>query len=154
MSVNKAILVGFVGNDPEVRYLESGRPVANFRLATTENYTNRNGERVSQTEWHNIVLWRGLAEVAEKYVKKGTQVYIEGRIKTRAWDDRDGNKRYTTEIVADNMTLLSRRGDSAGPDTSSQQNSTQTSNPDADQDGQNTSESTSAEAEGSDDLPF
>ena len=77
MSVNKAILVGYVGNDPEVRYLDSGTPVANFRLATSENYTNRTGEKVTQTEWHNIVLWRGLAEVAEKYVKKGTQIYIK-----------------------------------------------------------------------------
>jgi single-strand DNA-binding protein len=116
MSVNKAILVGYVGNDPEVKYLDSGTPVANFRLATSENYTNKAGEKVSQTEWHNIVLWRSLAGIAEKYVKKGTQVYIEGRIRTRSWDDRDGNKRYTTEIVADNMQLMGRRGDS-GTDT-------------------------------------
>ena len=112
MSVNKAILVGYVGNDPEVRYLDSGTPVANFRLATSENYTNKTGEKVTQTEWHNIVLWRGLASIAEKYVKKGTQVFIEGRIRTRSWDDRDGNKRYTTEIIADSMQLLGKKGDS------------------------------------------
>jgi single-strand DNA-binding protein len=111
MSVNKAILVGFVGLDPEVRYLDSGTPVANIRLATSENYTNRAGEKVTQTEWHNVVAWRGLAEVIEKYVKKGTQLYVEGRIRTRSWDDRDGNKRYTTEIVADNMQLLGKRSD-------------------------------------------
>lgn len=111
MSINKAILVGNVGNDPEVRYLDSGTPVANFRLATSENYTNKNGERVSQTEWHSIVVWRGLAEVVEKYVKKGSQLYIEGRIRTRSWDDRDGNKRYTTEIVADNLQMLGKRGE-------------------------------------------
>jgi single-strand DNA-binding protein len=111
MSVNKVILVGFVGNDPEVRYLDSGTPVANFRLATSENYTNRSGEKVSQTEWHNIVVWRGLAEVVEKYVKKGSQLFIEGRIRTRSWDDRDGNKRYTTEIVADNLQMMGRRGE-------------------------------------------
>ncbi len=111
MSVNKAILIGYVGNDPEVRYIESGTPVCNFRLATSEVYKNRNGERITSTEWHNIVLWRGLAEVAEKYVKKGTQLYIEGRIRTRSWDDKDGNKRYTTEIIGDNMQLLGKRMD-------------------------------------------
>jgi single-strand DNA-binding protein len=111
MSVNKAILIGYVGNDPEVRYIDSGVPVCNFRLATSEVYKNRNGERITSTEWHNVVLWRGLAEVAEKYVKKGTQLYIEGRIRTRSWDDKDGNKRYTTEIIGDNMQLLGKRMD-------------------------------------------
>ncbi len=111
MSVNKAILVGYVGNDPDIRYLENSTPVANFRLATSETYTNRSGEKVTQTEWHNIVLWRGLAEVAEKYIKKGSQVYIEGRIRTRSWEDRDGNKRYTTEIIADSMQMMGRRGE-------------------------------------------
>jgi single-strand DNA-binding protein len=125
MSVNKVILVGFVGNDPEVRYLDSGTPVANFRLATSENYTNRSGEKVSQTEWHNVVVWRGLAEVVEKYVKKGTQLYIEGRIRTRTWDDRDGNKRYTTEIVADNLQMMGKKADSgeySAPQDQSQNN--------------------------------
>lgn len=111
MSVNKAILVGNVGNDPEVKYIESGMPVCNFSLATSEVYKNKNGERVTNTEWHRIVLWRGLAEVAEKYVKKGSQVYIEGRIRTRSWDDKDGNKKYTTEIIADVMQLLGKRSD-------------------------------------------
>lgn len=111
MSVNKAILVGFVGADPEVRYLDSGTPVCNFRLATSEVYKNKNGERVTTTEWHNVVLWRGLAELAEKYVKKGTQLFVEGRIKTRSWDDKDGNKRYTTEITGDNMQMLGKRTD-------------------------------------------
>lgn len=114
MSINKAILVGHVGNDPEVRHLEGGTPVANFRLATSETYNNRNGERVTQTEWHSIVVWRGLAEVVEKYVKKGSQLYIEGRIRTRAWEDREGNKRYTTEIVCDNLQMLGKRNDSPG----------------------------------------
>jgi single-strand DNA-binding protein len=111
--VNKVILVGNLGKDPEVRYLEGGTAVANFSLATTEAYKDRTGRRVEQTEWHNIVVWRGLAEIAEKYLKKGMQVYIEGKIRTRSWDDKDGNKRYTTEIVADNMTMLSRKDDSA-----------------------------------------
>ena len=114
--VNKVILIGNVGADPEVRYLEGGTAVANLRLATTERYKNKNGENVDQTEWHNIVLWRRLAEVVEKYVRKGSRLYIEGRIRTRSWDDQNGNKRYTTEIWADNMQMLSSRqeGDNAG----------------------------------------
>lgn len=107
--VNKVILVGNLGKDPEVRYLENGTAVANFPIATSESYKDRNGNRVDQTEWHNIVLWRGLAEVAEKYLKKGNQVFIEGKIRTRSWDDKDGNKRYTTEIVGDQMTMLGGR---------------------------------------------
>ena len=110
--VNKVILVGNLGKDPEVKYLDNGVAVANFSLATTENYKNKEGEKVSQTEWHNIVLWRGLAEVAEKYLKKGANVYIEGKIKTRKWEDKDGNTRYNTEILADNMTMLGSKQDS------------------------------------------
>ena len=117
MSINKVILVGNVGKDPEVRYLDSGVAVANFPFATSETYRNKNGEKVTMTEWHNIVLWRGLAEVAEKYVKKGSQLYIEGRIRTRAWDDKEGNKRYTTEIVGDNMQMLGRRSDASTDST-------------------------------------
>ena len=110
--VNKVILVGNLGKDPEVRYLDNGVAVANFSLATTENYKNKAGDRVSQTEWHNIVLWRGLAEVAEKYLKKGASVYVEGKIKTRKWEDKDGNTRYNTEILVDNMTMLGGKQDS------------------------------------------
>ena len=109
MSVNKVILVGHVGKDPEVRYLESNTPFCRMSVATSEVYKNKAGERVTTTEWHNVVLWRGLAEVAEKYVKKGSQVYIEGRLRTRSWDDKDKNKRYTTEIVADVLQLLGKR---------------------------------------------
>lgn len=105
--VNKVILVGNLGKDPEVRHLESGAAVANFTLATSETYKDRNsGERKTLTEWHNIVVWRGLAEVAEKYLKKGNQVYIEGKITNRSYEDKDGNTRYITEIVANNMTML------------------------------------------------
>ena len=107
--VNKVILVGNLGKDPEVRYLDSGVAVANFSLATTENYKNKQREKVSQTEWHNIVLWRGLAEVAEKWLKKGSSVYIEGKIRTNKWEDKEGNTRYNTEILADNMTMLGNR---------------------------------------------
>ena len=121
--VNKVILVGNLGKDPEVKYLDSGVAVANFSLATTESYKNKEGERVNQTEWHNIVLWRGLAEVAEKWLKKGSSVYIEGKIKTRKWEDKDGNTRYNTEILADNMTMLGSKStsESAAPTTSGQQ---------------------------------
>ena len=106
MSVNKVILVGNVGKDPEVRHLDSGVAVANFPLATSETYIAKNGDKVTTTEWHNIVLWRGLADVAEKYVTKGRQLYIEGRIRTRNYDDKDGVKRYVTEIYGDVMQLL------------------------------------------------
>ncbi|MGY8931591.1 MAG: single-stranded DNA-binding protein [Flavobacteriales bacterium] len=106
--VNKVILIGNLGKDPEVRYLDNGIAVANISLATTENYKNKEGEKVSQTEWHDIVLWRGLAEVAEKYLKKGASVYIEGKIRTSKWVDKDDNNRYKTEIMADKMNMLSK----------------------------------------------
>lgn len=109
--VNKVILIGNLGKDPEVRHLENSVAVANFPLATTEVYKDRSGQKQSQTEWHNIVLWRGLAEIAEKYLKKGNQVYIEGKLRTRNWNDKDGNTRYTTEVVADNMTMLGGKKD-------------------------------------------
>ncbi len=113
--VNKVILVGRLGKEPEVRHLESGVGVANFSLATSETYKDRNsGERKEITDWHNIVLWRGLADVAEKYLHKGDLVYIEGRLKTRSWQDKDGNTRYTTEVVGDNMTMLGSKGSSQG----------------------------------------
>ena len=116
--VNKVILIGNLGKDPEVRHLENGTAVANFSMATSESYKDRtSGEKKTITEWHNIVLWRGLAEVAEKYLKKGDQVYIEGKLKTRTWDDKDGNTRYTTEVVGDNMTMLGSRGSSSEKDS-------------------------------------
>jgi len=107
--VNKVILIGNLGKDPEIRHLEGGVAVAKFPLATTETYKNKDGQRVEQTEWHNVVMWRGLADIAEKLLKKGNQVYIEGKLRTRSWDDKDGHKRYMTEVVADNMTLLTKR---------------------------------------------
>lgn len=112
--VNKVILVGNLGKDPEVRHLENGTPVASFSIATSESYKDRtSGERVEKTEWHNIVLWRGLAEVAEKYLKKGSQVYIEGKLQTRSWE-KDGVTRYTTEIVGRELTMLGNKGQSGG----------------------------------------
>ena len=115
MSVNKIILLGNVGKDPEVRYFDNGGAVANFTLATTERgYTAANGTQVpDRTEWHNIVLWRGLAEIAEKYVKKGSKLYIEGKVRTRSYDDANGNKRYITEIWGDTMELLDRKPESS-----------------------------------------
>ncbi len=122
MGVNKVILIGNVGKDPEVRHLDSGVAVANFPLATSETYKNKDGQKVTNTEWHNIVIWRGLAEVAEKYVKKGNPLYIEGKIRTRSWDDKDGNKRYTTEIVADNMQMLGSKQSSEEEASSAPEN--------------------------------
>lgn len=138
-SVNKVILIGNLGKDPEVRHLESGVAVANFSIATSESFKDRNtGEKKTQTDWHNIVMWRGLAEVAEKYLKKGSSVYIEGKLKTRSWDDKEGNTRYTTEVVADNMTMLGKASDS---------NSGASNSPEA-------PASTSAFEDDTDDLPF
>lgn len=119
MSINKVILVGNVGRDPEVRHLESSVSVATFTLATSETYTNKSGEKVTQTEWHNIVCWRGLATVVEKYVKKGMQLYIEGRIRTRSYD-QDGVKKYVTEINADDLQMLGRRAEGPGVESNSQ----------------------------------
>ncbi|MCW8897709.1 MAG: single-stranded DNA-binding protein [Flavobacteriales bacterium] len=143
--INKVILVGNLGKDPEVRYLEGGTAVANFPIATSENYTDRNsGEKKTITEWHNVVLWRGLAEIAEKYLKKGNQVYIEGKLKTRKWQDKDGHDRYTTEIVGDNMQMLGRKDESSSSD-SAQQNKPS---------GASSSAQIDNEPSETDDLPF
>lgn len=107
--VNKVILIGNLGKDPELKYLEGNIARVNFSLATSESFKDKNGNRIDQTEWHNIVMWRTLAETAEKLLKKGMQVYIEGRLQTRQWNDKDGNKRSTTEIVADQFVILQRR---------------------------------------------
>ncbi|MEX0988090.1 MAG: single-stranded DNA-binding protein [Bacteroidales bacterium] len=121
MAVNKVILVGNVGKDPETRYLDENTPVCKFSLATSEVYRNKDGEKIEQTEWHNIVLWRGLAKVAEQYVKKGSLLFIEGRIRSRSYDDKDGIKRYITEIVGDNMQMLGRKPDDQNQSASTTQ---------------------------------
>lgn len=109
-SVNKVILVGNLGKDPEVRHLENGAVVANFSIATSESYKDRNsGEVITNTDWHNIVLWRGLAEIAEKYAKKGDKIYIEGKLKSRSYQDQDGVTKYITEVLGDNLVLLGRQ---------------------------------------------
>lgn len=136
--VNKVMLVGNLGKDPEVRHLDNGKAVANFPIATSETYKNKQGERVTNTEWHNIVLWSPLAEIAEKYLQKGNQVYVEGKLTTRSWNDQNGNKRYTTEILGKELTMLGSTGDKP----------TQT-----DQDIQNF-EKSGVPVDDSDDLPF
>ena len=110
-SVNKVILIGRLGKDPEIRYTNDSTPVANFSIATSEYYKDKNGERQESTEWHNIVAWRQLADISEKFLRKGKLVFIEGKLRTRSWEDKDGNKKYATEVVADNITMLGKRED-------------------------------------------
>jgi len=112
--VNKVILIGNLGADPEVKYLSSGTTVANFRIATTENRVSRSGEKTASTEWHRIVAFGRLAEICGEYLNKGKQVYIEGRLQTRSWNDKDGNKRWATEIIANNMQMLGPAGRQTG----------------------------------------
>ncbi len=107
--INKVILIGNLGRDPEVQTFENGVKKANLSLATTETFTNREGNKEQRTEWHRVVLWRRLAEIAEEYLHKGNQIYIEGRLRTRKWDDKDGNARYTTEVEGQSMTMLGGR---------------------------------------------
>jgi single-strand DNA-binding protein len=109
-SINKVILIGNLGGAPELRYTPSGRAVASFRIATTEQWTGKDGEKEARTEWHRIVAWGRLGEICGEYLKKGSQVYIEGKLQTRSWDDKEGNKRYTTEIVAYTMQMLGPAG--------------------------------------------
>jgi len=109
--VNRVMLIGNLGKDPDVQYLEGNIGVAKFSLATTETYKDRSGKLISQTEWHTVVLWRGLADLAEKYLHKGSLVYIEGRLRTRSWEDKEGNKKFATEVVGDNLIMLDKRND-------------------------------------------
>ncbi len=118
--VNRVMLIGNLGKDPDIQFLEGSICVAKFSLATTETYKDRTGKLISQTEWHTVVLWRGLAELAQKYLHRGSLVYIEGRLKTRSWEDKEGNKKFATEIVGDNLIMLDKRGDGSqgtGADT-------------------------------------
>jgi len=147
--VNKVILIGNLGKDPEVKYLEGGRGFAKFSIATSESYKDKNGERVDQTEWHNISVWRpGLVGIVEKYVKKGDKIYIEGKLRTRSWEDETKNMRYTTEIVVDNLTLLgapqgqNNESESAPKNDVSQKQNTPVSSKE------------SAKEQDDDDLPF
>lgn len=111
--VNKVLLIGRLGGDPEVRYTTNGGAVANFNLATNENWTDKNGQKQERTEWHRVVVWGKMAELCGQYLSKGRQAYVEGRLQTREWNDKDGNKRYTTEIVAQNIQFLGGQGERA-----------------------------------------
>lgn len=158
--VNKVILIGNVGMDPEVRAMEGGVKVARVRLATTERFRDRqSGENKEHTEWHTITLWRGLAEVVDNYVRKGSQIYVEGRLRTREWTDQQGNKRYTTEILADTMNLLGRRSeggqvsDNTGTYTAAPRPAAPAPQP-AQPQYQQTATAPAAPQEDPDDLPF
>ncbi len=109
--VNKVVLIGNLGKDPDLQYLDGNIGVAKFPLATTETYKDKGGKLVSQTEWHTVVLWRGLAELAQKYLRKGSLIYVEGRLRTRSWEDKEGNKKFATEVVCDNLIMLEKRGE-------------------------------------------
>ena len=112
--VNRVMLIGNLGKDPDVQHLEGNIAVAKFPLATTETYKDRSGKLISQTEWHTVVLWRGLAELAQKYLHKGSLIYVEGRLRTRSWEDKEGNKKFATEVVGDNLIMLDKRSDAHG----------------------------------------
>jgi single-strand DNA-binding protein len=120
--VNRVMLIGNLGRDPDVQYLEGNIAVAKFPLATTETFKDRAGKLISQTEWHTVVLWRGLAELAQKYLHKGSLVYIEGRLRTRSWEDKEGNKKFATEVVGDNLIMLDKRTDGSSGHQSSHGN--------------------------------
>ncbi|MDX5423211.1 MAG: single-stranded DNA-binding protein [Hymenobacteraceae bacterium] len=150
-SVNKVILIGNLGKDPEVRHLEGGVAVARFPIATSETFKDKSGQRQERTEWHNIVLWRGLAEVAEKYLRKGQAVFIEGKIRTNNYQDKDGIQRYSTEIVADNMTMLGGRSENGGGGNYQESAS---SSAGSSYGGGNTGGASASQNDEPDDLPF
>jgi single-strand DNA-binding protein len=141
MSVNKVILIGRLGKDPEVRKINATTTVCNFPLATNESYKNQDGSYTEQTEWHNIVMWRGVAERAERILKKGSTIFVEGKLRTRSWEDKENHKRYTTEIVVENFQLLDKREPGNSVETKSATES-------------GTSSDTVSEPNFDDDLPF
>ena len=144
-SVNKVILVGNLGKDPEIRKLESGNLMARFSMATSEYYTDKtSGKKIENTDWHDIVLWRGLAEITEKFLKKGMKVYVEGKLKKRAWKDKEGAQRYNVDIVADSLTILSKNQNTAKPSHSYT----------ADNTAKITSKIEGLDAQNDDDFPF
>ncbi len=159
--INKVTLVGRLGKDPEVRHFDNNSSVCNFTLATSESYTDKEGQRIEQTEWHSLAIWKkGLVDVAEKYLKKGHLVYVEGKIRTRSWDDQNGNKRYTTEVVVDLFKMLEKRDANTGsfegqssapkPQSNPTQNTPTTSAPTS----TGSNDSNSNKDEITDDLPF
>lgn len=146
--VNRVMLIGNLGKDPDLQYLEGNIAVAKFPLATTETFKDKNGNLVSQTEWHTVVLWRGLAELAQKYLHKGSLVFIEGRLRTRNWEDKDKNRRFSTEIVGDNLVMLDKRKEGGTDHVADSADLSGFSNPDINYDAGATGPVTK------DDLPF
>ena len=146
MSVNKVILIGRLGKDPEVRKINETTTVCNFPLATNESYKNQDGSYTEQTEWHNIVMWRGVAERAERILKKGSTIFVEGKLRTRSWEDKENHKRYTTEIVVENFQLLDKRESSGTSQATNTENKTGTET--------TSSSETVTEPNFDDDLPF
>jgi single-strand DNA-binding protein len=146
MSVNKVILIGRLGKDPEVRKINATTTVCNFPLATNESYKNQDGSYTEQTEWHNIVMWRGVAERAERILKKGSTIFVEGKLRTRSWEDKENHKRYTTEIVVENFQLLDKRESSGTSQAVNNENKTGSET--------TTSSETVTEPNFDDDLPF
>ncbi len=150
MGINKVILVGNLGRDPEMRHTQSGQAVANFTLATNRRWRDKDGQQKEETEWHRIVAWGRLAEICTEYLTKGKQVYVEGRLQTRDWEDREGNKRYTTEIVALDMQMLGRRGDTGGYDEAEPPPRATDATPDSTPSGSSSGSGSGSE----DDIPF
>ncbi len=138
--INKVILIGRLGKDPDVRHLDNDVTITKFSLATSEYHKDKDGNRVEKTDWHNVVLWRSLAEIAEKYLTKGRQIYLEGKLRTRSWDDKDGNKRYITEVIGNTFTILDSKRKEATEEVVSQDEKVNTDNPESEKEG--------------DDLPF
>lgn len=153
-SVNKVILIGNLGKDPEVRHLEGGVAVARFPIATSESYKDKSGNKQEKTEWHNIVVWRGLAEVAEKYLKKGQSVFIEGKIRTNQYQDKEGVQRYNTEIVADSMTMLGGKSDNSNGDGNYQGASSAMTGSSNASSGSSSTNASAFQNDEPDDLPF
>ncbi len=154
--INKVTLIGRLGKDPEVRHFDNNSSVCNFSVATGETYTDKEGKRIEQTEWHNVAIWRkGLVDVAEKYLKKGHLVYLEGKLRTRNWDDQNGNKRYTTEVVVDTFKMLERNdGGNSSSSSNEQQSSSENSTTSPSNVSNASNENQSNTNDSTDDLPF
>lgn len=156
--INKVTLIGRLGKDPEVRHFDNNSSVCNFSIATGETYVDKEGKKIEQTEWHNIAIWRkGLVDVAEKYLKKGHLIYVEGKLRTRNWDDQNGNKRYTTEVVVDSFKMLERRDEGGDGNNFNSNSNSSSSEQQSNSDQSSGAASASQNQEGSstdDDLPF
>jgi len=153
-SVNKVILLGNLGRDPELRFMPNGDAVCNFSIATTDSWKDKAGEKQERTEWHNIVMYRKLAEIAGEYLKKGSSIYVEGRLQTRKWQTKEGQDRYTTEVIADSMQMLGGKSNASQSDKSSDENFSQSSSPVKNQANTSNESSPTSFDEFEDDIPF